>query len=199
MTQRPPITCANLAVQGECNAPCVSFIPSWVPVAALLVAGLTFAAPALATEHEAVEYGHVLTECYVSGADTEAKAACLGEMSTFCMETQDGGESTLGMTSCLNAEADVWDGFLNDEYRRTRDWARRADEDEAVLFPEYAVRSDKLLEAQRAWIAFRDAECALDYAEWGSGSMRNIAYADCRMTMTADRTIDLRQMREIFE
>ena len=55
------------------------------------------------------------------------------------------------------------------------------------------------LEAQRAWIAFRDTACALDYAEWGSGSMRNIAWADCRMQMTAERTIELRAMREMFQ
>ena len=160
---------------------------------------LAMAVPVQATEHEVAEYGHVLTSCYLTAADTEGKAACLGQMSTTCMDSQDGGHSTLGMTWCLSAEADVWDGFLNDEYQATRGFARRADEDEAVYFPEYAVRAEKLLEAQRAWIAFRDAECALDYAEWGSGSMRNIAYADCRMTMTAERTIELRRMREMFE
>ena len=74
-----------------------------------------------------------------------------------------------------------------------------ADEEEAAYFPEFAVRAEKLLEAQRAWIVYRDAECALDYAEWGAGSMRNIAHADCRLQMTAERTIELRRMREMFQ
>ncbi|NND17572.1 MAG: DUF1311 domain-containing protein [Silicimonas sp.] len=160
---------------------------------------LMLAGPVSATEHGVADYGHLLNDCYVSATETEARTACLGMMSTACMDSQDGGHTTLGMTSCLSAEAAVWDGHLNAEYRATRDWARAADEDEATHFPEFAVRAEKLLEAQRAWIAFRDAECALDYAEWGSGSMRNIAYADCMMQMTAERTIELRRMREMFQ
>lgn len=159
---------------------------------------LVMAVPVQATEHEVAEYGHVLVSCYEASADTEGKAACFGQMSTTRMDSQDGGHSTLGMVWCLSAEPDVWEGFLNDECKATREFARRAHEDEAVYFPEYAVRAEKLLEAQRAWIAFRDTACALDYAEWGS-AMRNIAYADCRMTMTAGRTIELRRMREMFE
>ena len=175
-------------------------VPKNAALAALLQVAAAFsAAPAIATEHEVAEFGAILTQCYQDAPDTDAKAACLGEMSSTCMDSQEGGHSTLGMTSCLNAEADVWDGFLNVEYKATRDWAKRADEDEAEYFPGFAVRAEKLLEAQRAWIVFRDAECALDYAEWGSGSMRNIAYADCRLTMTAERTIDFRHMREMFE
>ncbi|MBT8416520.1 MAG: DUF1311 domain-containing protein [Silicimonas sp.] len=160
---------------------------------------LMLAGPVSATEHGVADYGHILNDCYVSATEAEARTACLGMMSTACMDSQDGGHTTLGMTSCLSAEAAVWDGHLNAEYRATRDWARAADEDEATHFPEFAVRAEKLLEAQRAWIAFRDAECALDYAEWGSGSMRNIAYADCMMQMTAERTIELRRMREMFQ
>ena len=160
---------------------------------------LTEAPVAIASEHEVSEFGDAVTDCYESAADTEAKAACMGRMATLCMETQEGGQTTLGMTSCLNAEAQVWDGFLNAEYRATRNWARAADADEAEFFPEFAQRAEKLLEAQRAWIAYRYAECALDYAEWGSGSMRNIAHADCMMQMTAERTIELRRMREMFE
>ena len=164
--------------------------------AALLV---LLPAAALATEHEAAAYGPVLSACYEAAGDARARQACMGEMATLCMETEDGGQTTLGMTSCLSAEAGVWDGFLNAEYQATRAWAEAADTDEAVYFPEFAVRVEKLTEAQRAWITFRDAECALDYAEWGSGSMRNIAYADCLLQMTAERTIEMRRMRETFE
>ena len=151
------------------------------------------------SEHEMTAYGPVLTRCYEAAADAEAKAACLGRMSAACMETEEGGETTLGMTFCLGAEADAWDSYLNVEYAETRAWARAADKDEAAYFPEFAVRAETLLEAQRAWIAFRDAECALEYAQWGAGSMRNIAHATCRMQMTAERTLDLRRMRESFQ
>ncbi len=162
----------------------------------LAVLALSFAWPsAWATEHEVNAFGAILTDCYAGGAGLE----CLGRMSQTCMDDQEGGHSTLGMTSCLSAEADVWDGFLNDEYKATMAWAKAADEDEAVYFPEFAKRAEALRDAQRAWIAFRDAECGLSYATWGSGSMRNIAFSDCRMQMTAERTLELRAVREGFQ
>lgn len=164
-----------------------------------LVALMVAATPAAGSEHEVAAYGHILTACYAAAPDAEARAACMGAMATECMDDQDGGHTTLGMTFCLNAEASVWDGFLNTEYAATRDWARVADEDEAANFPEFAVRAEMLREAQRAWIAFRDAECALRYAEWGAGSMRTIAHADCMVQMTAERTIDLRRQREMVQ
>ena len=52
-----------------------------------------------------------------------------------------------------------------------------------------------LRDAQRAWIAYRDAECGLAYARWQDGSMRVIVAANCLMTMTAQRAIELRDMK----
>lgn len=154
---------------------------------------------ALATEQEVGDFGPVLNACLANAADGAALRACIGRMSTACMDGQEGGHTTLGMTSCLNAEARVWDGVLNAEYKASRAFAKAMDADEAAYFPEFARRAEALLAAQRAWIAFRDAECDLAHAEWGSGSMRNIAWADCQMQMTAERAIELRDMRETFE
>lgn len=157
------------------------------------------AAPVWATEHEVATFGAVLDDCYASAETTKALTACIGTMSTTCMEEQDGGQTTLGMSACLSGETQVWDKYLNAEYKATRASMKAADADEAEYFPEFARRVETLLAAQRAWIAFRDAECDLAYAEWGAGSMRNIAYGDCRMQMTAKRTIRLRDMRKAFE
>ena len=78
-------------------------------------------------------------------------------------------------------------------------WAKAGDADDMANFPEFANRADSLRAAQRAWIAFRDAECGLEYALWGSGSMRNIAGTDCLMHMAAERTIELRAKREFMQ
>ena len=156
------------------------------------------AGTARATDHEVDEFAPILETCYQDAGTAEERRACQGSMSEICME-QDGGHTTLGMTSCLNAEAEVWDRFLNREYQATQTWMAAADTDEAENFPEFARRAETLRTAQRAWIAFRDAECDLAYAQWGSGSMRNIAWADCRRGLTADRAIELRNMREVFE
>ena len=60
-------------------------------------------------------------------------------------------------------------------------------------------RVEALRDAQRAWIAFRDAECAMEYAAWGTGSIRSIAGADCMMSLTAERTVRLIELRELME
>ena len=115
------------------------------------------------------------------------------------MAGEDGGETTLGMSMCMADEVELWDGILNAEYRETMDFAKAMDAGEVEYFPEYAKRAEALRDAQRAWIAFRDAECALAYAEWGSGSMRHIAGSECVMRMTAERALELRAMRERFQ
>lgn len=115
-------------------------------------------------------------------------------MAAVCMDSEDGGHSTLGMTNCALSEAQVWDKYLNLEYRAAMDALEAMDTDEAEFFPEFANRAESLRAAQRAWIAFRDAECGLAYAMWGSGSMRNIAGSNCSLEMTASRTIELRDL-----
>lgn len=140
-----------------------------------------------------------LEACFFTSDTVELQRACIGDMAENCMDAEEGGHSTLGMSMCSSAEADVWDGLLNREYRETMARAKAADEDDLAYFPEFANRAKALLEAQRAWIAYRDAECGLAYALWGSGSMRHIAGAGCIMDMTAERAIELRALREPFE
>jgi uncharacterized protein YecT (DUF1311 family) len=108
------------------------------------------------------------------------------------MEQETDGYTTVGMMICAMVETAAWDDLLNAEYQKTR--ARAAAMDGFESQPEYAVRADRLLDAQRAWITFRDAECALAYSEFGAGTMRVLASSGCRLEMTADRTIQLKFM-----
>ena len=160
----------------------------------LLAFGLALPVTAFATEHEVSEYGAILDACYAAAGADGSHADCIGKMAEACMEREEGGYSTLGMTSCTNAEAQVWDKYLNLEYRETMAHLKAMDTEEAVYFQEFAKRVESLRGAQRAWIAFRDAECGLEYAMWGSGSMRNIAWASCALDMTAKRPIELREL-----
>ncbi len=59
-----------------------------------------------------------------------------------------------------------------------------------------AARQKDLREAQRAWIKFRDANCDFYYDSEGGSSAQLIA-SDCRMTMTADRTAELRSLYDM--
>ena len=160
----------------------------------VFVVALAVPSQAAATEHEVADYGGVLDACYAAAETDETMRACIGKMSSACMDSQDGGHTTLGMSSCTNAEVQVWDKYLNRVYQTTVAEFTAMDTDEATYFPEFAKRVENLREAQRAWITFRDAECGLAYAMWGSGSMRSIAWARCQLEMTADRTIELKNL-----
>lgn len=164
----------------------------WRAVYFLLAA---FVVPNLsqATETEMARYGTILDTCYASASD-EGLSDCIGEAAEACMTREDGGETTLGMTMCTMAEARAWDIHLNREYQDALSGLEAMDRDEAEYFPEFAKRVENLRAAQRAWITFRDAECGLAYAMWGSGSMRNIAASTCQLEMTAARTIELRNL-----
>lgn len=165
----------------------------------LLPALLSVAASATWAQDDAVaKYRGAFGACYESADDAAARAACIGVTSGACMSGEEGGETTIGMSMCMQTETELWDGVLNAEYRETMDFMKAMDADEAESFPEFAVRAETLRDAQRAWIAFRDAECALAYAQWGAGSMRHIAGSECMMRMTAERALELRDMRETF-
>lgn len=137
--------------------------------------------------------------CYVKSDASAHKAACMFSASEACQAEEEGGYSTLGMSMCNHAESQAWDVLLNEEYKAAMASARVLDEDEAIHFPNLDKRVDTLRAAQRAWIAFRDAQCHHAFAAWGSGSMRHIAGTACVLEMTAARTIALWEIRTMFE
>ena len=93
-----------------------------------------------------------------------------------CLDAPE-GQSTYGMIECAGAELKIQDARLNAAYRKAM----------TGLNPRQKA---KLLAAQRAWIAFRDAECAsFEDEDWGTLSRINAA--DCVLTLTVKRTIDL--------
>lgn len=164
-----------------------------VALALILTASAAQAEPQPAVA-ELMHYMEGLPACLERVGDAAALEDCSGRFATLCMDSEEGGYSTIGMTFCMLAENEAWDRLLNTEYQRAMEGAREMDADEAELFPEFAARAEWLREAQRAWIAFRDAECALAYAKWGSGSMRQTAGAACLLDMTSERTIELKYL-----
>ncbi len=139
-----------------------------------------------------------LRACYDAADSTDGKAACEGQVSEQCMQTEKGGESNLGMTSCILAEYQTWDVLLNEEYQATLKDFEGMDADEREYAPEYAIRVESLRAAQRIWVAYRDAECASQAAIWGSGSMRYPVGAGCLRGKTAERTIELWAKRVVY-
>ena len=150
--------------------------------------------PHAAVANEQWPFLDVVTACYAQGETAEK---CIGDAATVCMDSDPAEtQTTLGMTFCFLGERDAWDVLLNQEYQNARAFAQSMDEQSKDFFPEYAVRDDQVLAAQRAWVAFRDANCAMAYGLWGAGAMRQIAGAQCVMRMTAAQTLALRSYQE---
>ena len=145
---------------------------------------------------ELMPYMDVTAACFDGAEDSNAAAACVGQGAADCMASEPDGQSTVGMMFCTLAEYEAWDRLLNRDYGPMMDGMNAMDADDAELFPEFANRADSLRDAQRAWIPLRDTQCALEYAMWGSGSMRQIAGASCLLDLTAKRVIYLRFLGE---
>jgi len=50
------------------------------------------------------------------------------------------------------------------------------------------------LESQRAWIAFRDKQCAIEGGQFAGGSMQGMARAQCLTRLTRERTNQLKAL-----
>ncbi|WP_306131110.1 lysozyme inhibitor LprI family protein [Roseovarius sp. MMSF_3350] len=125
--------------------------------------------------------------CFHGAPRDAGVPSCVGDAANQC-QTQPGGGSTIGIVACVQAETAAWDGFLNREYKATRAQVDQFDTGHPPV-------SEALLTAQRAWIAFRDAECSLAYERNRGGTIRSVAAASCLMRMTAQRALELRDMR----
>jgi uncharacterized protein YecT (DUF1311 family) len=94
---------------------------------------------------------------------------------TTCMDKANGANPD--MIDCIMAEAKQQDARLNENYKRLM--SKLSEE-----------RKKTLLEAQRAWIRFRDANCAF-WDDPAGGQSAAITAKECFLTMTADRASEL--------
>ncbi|TGQ25819.1 lysozyme inhibitor LprI family protein, partial [Mesorhizobium sp. M00.F.Ca.ET.216.01.1.1] len=90
-------------------------------------------------------------------------------------ECDRGDDSQSMMNICANADFQTADAKLNAAYK---DLVGRNDE-----------KANKLLQtAQRAWIAFRDAECAYSTADSEGGSIHPMEVSQCLTKLSTERT-----------
>lgn len=163
-------------------------VPSAALGAALLLAWL--GAPVPAQDQPRFSPGPTL-DCLATAAGTPKAQACIGRSASDCMETTAEGSTTVGMGFCLDAELTLWDGRLNAAYKLLMA-AERAADAEAKAYGGFAPpRADALRAMQRAWIAFRDARCDYERAQWGGGTGGGPAAYACLMQMTAAQALDL--------
>jgi len=87
--------------------------------------------------------------------------------------------STVEEADCFARASDAADKELNGLYAQVR----------SVLGPE--ERSD-LLEAQRAWLKYRDLTCTAEYKLYGGGTGGPVTRMTCLAAITQERTATLR-------
>jgi uncharacterized protein YecT (DUF1311 family) len=164
--------------------------------AALVTLLLVPALPTAAQDAEAAL--EAVRLCMATTPEEETRGACLGIYAQRCM-AEEGGSSTAGMAACTDAETAAWDRLLNESYAALVIAAKRLAlraEEAGDPVPDH---EGLLREAQRAWIAFRDADCAQEAAIWGEGSMARIAGAYCMLERAAARVFELQAKAAAME
>ena len=144
----------------------------------MLAALLALTGPVLAQENAPTDEDRALLEqCLAGEEEAPTPDACIGAASDACMAEPEGA-TTIGMTECSARETALWDERLNARYAEL----------EETLEPEVFAA---LREAQRAWIAWRDAECSFARALWAPGTISTVVAANCLLDQTARRAIAL--------
>jgi uncharacterized protein YecT (DUF1311 family) len=146
-------------------------------IASVLIAVL--AAMTAQVPPAAADDADAITACIAAKSKVDEDAhACIGLISDPCLKGHD-GETTTGMVECMDRESKVWDDLLNADYQR-------------LLKALPAAAADSVRQAQRAWLALRDADCKVPYEIYEGGSMARIDSASCVLAHTGERVLQLR-------
>lgn len=78
------------------------------------------------------------------------------------------------IADCSEAEIARQDKLLNTAYKEL---IGRSDADSKAA----------LQKAERAWIAFRDAQCDYEYKQEGGGTLARVLFSSCRLNFTIER------------
>lgn len=113
-------------------------------------------------------------------ADASSVEARYSPAYDACMSTGEAAQGvTVAMADCTSAEIEVQDGKLNAAYQQ-------------VMRGLEEGPRQKLRDAQRAWIKFRDTKCASE--SQSGGTMDILNSGGCILDATVRRTIELEAM-----
>ena len=118
----------------------------------------------------------------VTTLSTAAHAAEDGYSATYTACMNESGGVTMNMLDCMGSETEQHDARLNQNYKTAMQ----------ALTP---AQQTQLRDAQRLWIKFRDADCALLGSLTG-GSIDRINSASCFLDMTKQRADHLAGLAE---
>lgn len=91
------------------------------------------------------------------------------------------------MTFCAEERAKQADDKLNQVYQKLRDEIKGSPQEQ------------RLIDAQLAWIQFRDKDCEYAQRQFDGGSMMSMVYSECLASATEQRTQQLGNYLEVAE
>ncbi len=100
-------------------------------------------------------------------------------------KTQD---NTIEINECGKIELAKKDKELNAAYQQLLKKLAPADKSDDT---KYAEVKKQLIEAQKNWIKYRDADCSAKYTLYEQGSIRGIVHLSCLIQRTEQRTKEL--------
>ncbi|CAD7054512.1 hypothetical protein RHAB21_00556 [Pseudorhizobium halotolerans] len=99
------------------------------------------------------------------------------------------------MTYCAEQDFAEADEQLNAQYKVTRQAMKDWDGD---AMDGLGSAADALLASQRAWLAFRDAQCALYGYQARGGTMEPMLIYGCQAELTRQRTQQLKEQTDLM-
>jgi len=117
--------------------------------------------------------------------------AALAEEAPDCKAPQ----TQADMTICAGKDHEKADKELNAAYQKLR---KQLAERDKTADASSKGATDALVTAQRAWVAFRDANCALAGFQARGGSMEPMLIASCLADMSGKRAEELKALTDQF-
>ena len=103
----------------------------------------------------------------------------------------DDPQTTADMNQCADIAFQKADKELNALWPKWKAWAEQGDQDSGETNDYYAKT---LLASQRAWLAYRDAECLTAGLPMHGGTGEGPLIGDCRASMTEERVKSLKDL-----
>ena len=101
------------------------------------------------------------------------------------------------MNMCFYRSYERADAEMNAQWKITAAAMKQADRDLDRTYDKEPGYFDTLLAAQRAWITYRDQHCLGESFEARGGSMAPMLNSTCRITLTQERTRQLKALVEV--
>ena len=111
-----------------------------------------------------------------------------------CVDWESKDQTTMNI--CSHLQFQKVDGVLNEVWPVILKHMEQVDKASKDFFPEYANGANKLLQAQRAWIRFRDAHCETVGAQYAGGSIRPLIQNLCKEELTGNRIEQLESLMQ---